>query len=67
MGVQRKQDKGGLTWSVSALPMSGPMTDESSKSAECAKESWAILETDNLRNDLFHGDDYLDPVSTTIT
>ena len=36
--------------------------------AECAKESWAVLKTGNLRNDLYHVDDYLDPASaTTIT
>ena len=33
--------------------------------AKCTKESWAVLKTGNLRNDLYHGDDYLDPVSAT--
>ena len=33
--------------------------------AKCAKESLAVLETGYLRDDLYHGDDYLDPVSAT--
>ena len=51
-----------LTWSVS-----GPV-DESPKTVQNAQESWAVLETGNLGDELYHGDDYLDPVSaTTIT
>ena len=30
--------------------------------AECTKESWAVLETGNLGDDLYHGDDCLDPI-----
>ena len=37
-------------------------------STKCAKEFQAVLETGYLRNDLYHGDEYLDPVSAiTIT
>ena len=43
--------------------MSGPMTDQSPKTAPNApKESWAVLEKGNLGDDLYHGDDCLDPI-----
>ena len=48
---------------MSAPPMSGPMTDQGLKTAPNApKESWAVLETGNLGDDLYHGDDCLDPI-----
>ena len=33
---------------------------ESKDSTECAKEFRAVLETGDLRDDLYHGDNYLD-------
>ena len=30
--------------------------------AKCTKESWAVLETGNLGDDLYHGDDCLNPI-----
>ena len=41
---------------------------EPKDSTKCAKEFRAVLETGYLHNDLYHGDEYLDPASaTTIT
>ena len=33
---------------------------EAKDSTECAKEFRAVLETGDLRDDLYHGDNYLD-------
>ena len=37
-------------------------TDDGPEPKDGAKESWAVLETGNLGDDLYHGDNCLDPI-----